>query len=634
MRNPPSAADRPTPPGPPVYTILVAVCAAAALLVESVAVYFRAFTGFSWFDDEGYVLLGIRALRHGSRLYDQIYTQYGPFYFLLQSAIYSAFHAEVTHSAGRLVMIGFWLLTGLLCAWSVFRLTHSLLLTAAGFIATIKLLFFFTGSPGHPEELCVALVAAIAVTVCYCGGRHNRAAMVLFGALLAALTLTKINIGCYASIALALALCCASPPGRWRTVVYVLLSAATITLPFVVMKPLLASGWAQRVSLLVVLATSTSIVVAWRSCTPLFMTPRLWAAGTAAFLACSALIAGGFLLAGTSISAMLEMTVLQHRGVAKNWYISFPVYTELIPLLALALAVAWIRLGAASTQQARTMLAWNALKGAIGAMSLLATLGTFELGWKIPSTIIYNIAIPFCWLVLVPSGGGIEEEDSKRFARTSLCLLGALVALYPLPVGGAQVSLSVVLTILTSCVYLDDARRTFAAAGILTAQRMRIIEMAVAVPLAAVYLFDLTQSMRRYDLESPLALPGATRIRLDSAQAADYEWITGYLNRSCDSNFSMPEISSLYLWTKSESPTMWNVSDWYGLLDESRQQIVVQDLSRYPKMCVVYNPDLVEFWRRGQDLSRSPLARYIQAEFTAAASHGRYVVLVRKPPVR
>jgi hypothetical protein len=629
MRNPqPTPVSVATPAGPPIYPILLAICVAAGFGIESAAVYFRCFTDFSWFDDEGYVLLGIRALQQGSRLYDQIYTQYGPFYFLVQSAIYTALRAEVTHDAGRFIVIGFWLLTAILCAWCLFRLTRSWLLCAAGFFASIKILFFFTGSPGHPEELCIALVAAIAVTACYCGGGRNGLAMILFGVLLAGLALTKVNIGLYMAVGMSLGLCAASPAGRLRTVVYGVLSATGVLLPVVVMAPLLGSGWALRVSLLAVLSVAAAVVVAWRSDTPSFMTPRLWMLGIGVFLACAVLVIGRFLMAGTTVAAMLDMTVLQHRGFAKNWYMSFPVYTEAIPLLSFAAAMVWNR--TEYFREPGPRLALQVSKGALGALWLAATLGEFVYGWKLPPTVVYNIGIPFCWMILA-NPGGVAEDDSKRFARTSLALLGAWAAIYPLPVGGAQIGFAVVLAMPIGCVFLDDARRALAAEGFLTAQRKRLCEIALAVTLAAVYLFDLNQSIRHYYRQTPLALPGAARIRLDSAQAADYVWMTRYLSQSCDAYFSMPGILSLYLWTKTESPTMWNVSDWYGLLDERRQAEMAQDFSRYRKMCIVYNPDLVEFWRRGQDLSGSVLARYIQNEFTAAASRDRYVILVRKP---
>ena len=622
MRTPPGR----NPSGSALTPILWTTGALTVLLVESIAVYFRAFTGFSWFDDEGYVLLGMRELLHGFHLYDQIYSQYGPFYFLTQSAIFTATGSAVTHEAGRWGMIGFWLLTALLCAWVVYRLTRSPLITAWGFLASVKILFFFTGSPGHPEELAIAMVAGLAVTLCYTGGRGRHVAPVVCGALTAALALTKVNIGFYAAAGIVLALLAASEPGRLRTAAYALLAILLTFFPYAVMTPLLGSAWAQRTCGLVALTIAATAAVAWRARTPpWWVTSRSWALAAVAFLTVSALVIARYLLAGTTLRAMLQMTVLQNLGFAGKWFLELPVYSEVIPLLSVMLALAWIRVGAFRNTAG---LGWNAFKAGLGVLSLASTLGVFELGWKIPPTLLYNLSIPFCWLILLPSHP--EEDSEKRFARTALALLSAVVSIYPLPVGGAQIGFAVFLMVPVSCILVDDAWRAFRAAGVLKQPAARLAGVAAGLLLACVSLFDLDQSVRRYERLEPLALSGASRIRVDASQAADYTWMTHYLRESCDAFFSMPELPSLYLWTNSKSPTTWNVSDWFGMLDSAKQEIIARKLAGYSNMCIVYNADLVEFWRRGQDLSRSPLARYIRDEFTAAGSRDGYEVLVRK----
>jgi hypothetical protein len=49
-------------------------------------------------------------------------------------------------------------------------------------------------------------------------------------------------------------------------------------------------------------------------------------------------------------------------------------------------------------------------------------------------------------------------------------------------------------------------------------------------------------------------------------------------------------------------------------------------------LCIVYTPELVKAWRRGQDLSRSPLVRYIRAEFVTVAGADGNFILKRKYP--
>jgi len=47
-------------------------------------------------------------------------------------------------------------------------------------------------------------------------------------------------------------------------------------------------------------------------------------------------------------------------------------------------------------------------------------------------------------------------------------------------------------------------------------------------------------------------------------------------------------------------------------------------------MCIVYSPDLVNFWLREHQLGVSPLADYIMANFSIVAGKGRYFLMMPK----
>jgi len=44
----------------------------------------------------------------------------------------------------------------------------------------------------------------------------------------------------------------------------------------------------------------------------------------------------------------------------------------------------------------------------------------------------------------------------------------------------------------------------------------------------------------------------------------------------------------------------------------------------------IYSPAMIEFWRRDQVLSQSPIEQYIEAEFTRTSEHDGYFILKRK----
>ena len=65
-------------------------------------------------------------------------------------------------------------------------------------------------------------------------------------------------------------------------------------------------------------------------------------------------------------------------------------------------------------------------------------------------------------------------------------------------------------------------------------------------------------------------------------------------------------------------------------LDSAAQQRVVDVVARIPRLCVVRNQELIDFWRTDRIVPDRPLVRYIDDAFRIAWSNGNYDVLVRK----
>ena len=53
----------------------------AATLAISAAAYPVMFTGFEWYDDEGYMLFSLQSFLENGNLYDQVPSNYGPFFY-------------------------------------------------------------------------------------------------------------------------------------------------------------------------------------------------------------------------------------------------------------------------------------------------------------------------------------------------------------------------------------------------------------------------------------------------------------------------------------------------------------------------------------------------------------------------
>src|SRR5690606_20271297 len=117
--------------------------------------------------------------------------------------------------------------------------------------------------PGHPQELALALLAlTMAVVALWSRGHVARRLGICLGFLLAAITLTKVNVGVYASGAVALVLVGATTGDRLRHALFGLLALTLVALPWVVMR-LHVADWAFTYAALASLAALSSAVAMW-----------------------------------------------------------------------------------------------------------------------------------------------------------------------------------------------------------------------------------------------------------------------------------------------------------------------------------------------------------------------------------
>jgi len=66
-------------------------------------------TNFMIHDDEGYVLLGLKNFAEHGRLYDGVFTQYGPVPFLYYDALHRLLDWPITNLFGRTLTLAHWI---------------------------------------------------------------------------------------------------------------------------------------------------------------------------------------------------------------------------------------------------------------------------------------------------------------------------------------------------------------------------------------------------------------------------------------------------------------------------------------------------------------------------------------------
>src|SRR3954465_9718367 len=79
-----------------------------------------AWTTFMFYDDEGYVLFSLKNFAEVGGLYDRVYSQYGPFFFLFRRGLH-ALGLEFTNNSARVLGVCYWLGTSAVCGLLVWR---------------------------------------------------------------------------------------------------------------------------------------------------------------------------------------------------------------------------------------------------------------------------------------------------------------------------------------------------------------------------------------------------------------------------------------------------------------------------------------------------------------------------------
>jgi hypothetical protein len=589
--------------------------------------YYRIFTGFAEWDDEGTLMMTVRQYLTGGTLYENVRSGYGPVYYFYNWLIRTLTSTSVTHDVTRLTSMVIWTVCSLACAWIVWRLGGSLAVALLCQFLVFRILAFFRNEPGHPQELCMLLLVALAASGLFAASyRHRRLAALLAGALPAALMLVKINIGIFAILAVSLAMLYHVPQGRLVTILRYLAGGASLVLPILLMRTHLNDP-SEVAYCVAVSAGIAALLTGVVKPVPLFSYEDC-ALAVGAFAVTGAAVLGMLLVQGVSPSAILTSLVLQHVQLSVkqgNWYVTLGlspwwlVWAIAAPVLAVVVTRRPDRASAPYKLPAVPVAVISA------AALLIAGLGSRHM---------FGLIIPFCWiLACTPAGNG----SKLIYARTLLASLAILQTLYAYPVAGSQAPFTSILLIVVAGVCLADA-----LSGLPGLVHQGTFPSGVAAAVVAIVLLSYPLQIWRarlfYGTQTPLNLPGAARIRATPAEVETFHWLVAELKQYCDTFVGYPGIPSLYFWTGkpmpgpvTTPPGPLNADAWTLLLTPAQQQPIVDEFARHPNGCVVYHPSGVSFWNlAGIDESPLPLVSFIQHNFRTVGTMGDYQFQVRK----
>lgn len=614
---------------------------AAALTVAVGAIslaFLQMFTSFQAYDDEGYLLVSLRSFLDGGNLYDDVYTQYGPAYYLVFGAMFKLAGVEPSTDAGRFITMSIWLLVPVLLGIATWLGTRRAPVAVVGGLAAYATMVLLVPEPMHPVGLSTLVFAAASIALVAIPRRPGVAWPVL-GVLLAFLALTKVNLGAFAVLALAVALALATQTDTSRRPVRFAI-AALVLAPFVLLLPDLADRGPYN--LLVLLWAGTAGVVAVGVGVEVRAGDRrlvrdALALGGGAFAGAAFVLLAVTLLLGSSLSAVIDGLLVEPSKLREVFVIAFTTPDATV-WWAVAAVVGALAVRRRPDRRLPSGPAGAAIRGVAAIAILAAVAQASPLTFGPPSGPL-PVGALLLWLLLVPPTG-VERDRETVFVRTGLVLLALIEMLQVYPVAGTQVRAASVLMIVPAGMLLGDALDELAAwsartqdqrgPGLLANASNGVLAVAVALALASIAQ-PLTTFVHTWGDFKPLVTSGSSTLRLPPGRADGFADLARTVRRECRALVTYPGFNSLYVWSGIAPPTGLNAGTWMLLLDAEQQQRVVDAVADEPGTCLVRNPKQAEGWLQGRPLPDRPLARFVTTQFENPRPFldGEYELLTR-----
>jgi hypothetical protein len=629
---------------PEVTTICAYAVAALALAVTA---YLAIFTLFATYDDEGTLLVTLKAFVNGETLYRDVFAVYGPFYYEVFGGLFSLTGHAVTTDASRSIVVVVWVATSLMYGIAAQRLTGLLTLGISGMIAAFLALGILIAEPMHPHGACTVMLAAFVLLAVAGPGRRPALAGGLCGALIAAIVLTKVNLGVFAFAAVALAAVLTIEPLHRRRWVRWPVLLAFLAMPILIVSRDLREIWVRNLVALEVLAMLALVVAAWplrpRQREDSSVLSRWVFAAAAGFAAAFVAIVGIILLTGPSLTDVYE-------GVVTNAFLIRDILSSPFPLpaagldwavAALAAAALATRLGGGDTERPSVLPGLLRVVAGLAIWFSAARMSPFGLNPSAGSP--DTLPLLLAWVAAIPPAG-VVEAPYRRFVRVLLPTLAVVETLQVYPVAGGQMGIAAVVYIPVGALCLADALTSLRAWGAARgpASSRRLATGVTVAGLGLVGLLGLnhivlpaTSSAIAYRDQKSLPFPGAELMHLPEAQVAEYEGIVHLLRANhCTIFVGYPNLPSMYLWTGYESPPPQIPDSWMKALDDRRQQQVVDEMHASPRPCVYRNEGLASSWLGGAPPPSRPLVDYVLNDFETVAEIGGFEFMLPKgtPP--
>jgi hypothetical protein len=573
-------------------------------------------TTFMFYDDEGYVLQSYRAFAGGGRLYDEIFTQYGPWPYVYHWLASLGSVEILTHSFGRALTMWHWILCSLLCgniAWQTTKRTSA----AAG---TTLLVFGYlrqmVSEPSHPGSLiCAVLSLAATATLAFQSAGRWRLLGVTSGMATALLLLTKINVGLFLLAGTgAIALLYSAWSERWKSWAGIAALTGLLLLPWTLMARQLTDKWVLSFAILFSLAaTGTWWILVARKTQTQPVPFATWKAA-AATLGCTTLAVVLFpWLQGTSGDALLQGVLLAPLRMPAHFVVESYCPPWIWPL-AIACAVLTARAGWELRQAGAVSRLTCGPIHVVRTAALLFLLLNFRTWLTNQGQVHFLVlCLPLAPLFLVRTQGKSGPADPNL---AWLVLLALPQVLHAYPVAGTQKSWGTFLLLPLFVAGWTDTWQCLMDRSHRLPRMVPGLGHAILPLLGLLQLSLLFQTGWQYYRSSrPLGLPGAENLRPPAMSRLVLRTLTLNAALHADVLFSRPGMFSYNLWSGVPTPTAQNATHWFWLLDKPAQQAIITRLRETPRSALIVSRQLDELVTLFNVPMSGPLYDYVQARF-------------------
>ena len=585
------------------------IALAGCLLVAFAYAFTRVQSWFAWYDDEGFMLFTLRQWLSGTSLYDAGYTEYGPFYYLAYSTWFWLSGWSPTHDAMRWITVLLWVAVPLGCAACVWAFSRSFAWTALTILATTVVLRDLSGEPGHPQGLVWALLTAVPALMLTYRRIHTGVLFGTLGAIVAMVTLVKVNVGVFLLLSLLAVLGPGLLPlqlrgaGRWIG------TAIGAAMPALLMGQHLTNRlilWQCALAAFGIGAVTYTILR--KSESPPGRAVGWLAAG---MVVTAGLLVGMALLHGESAYGLLNGVLLQPLRFSRAIQPQTPDAATLIAATAFA-AVSGLLLV--------RMPAWGNSDRARLVRKALATLTALV---AVINPRLAAIAGPVILWLVVPNGR--HATVPARLAARTVVTLATYASLVAFPVAGTQSNLAATLILWAAIIgILDDVGES---------RRWRVLPLCllasgVALPIVLDGLvYALVERV-------PSRLPGSQLIELVPERAATFNELVRLAGERCQTLTTLPGMNSFNIWTDLPRPNGFTTSAAMVLFDGPSQRRLTRDFLASPRPCVIDNPAL-ERWSsmfRKPSTDR-PFVDLVRRDLVRVYSRSGYDILVPQKDV-